>query len=297
MTESPNIDNPFFSIVLPTYNRAHQVGEAIKSVIEQDYANWELLVVDDGSTDDTKEVVLAFEDERIRYIYQENAERSAARNNGADQAKGQYICFIDSDDWYTPDHLSSFYKVVEENNFPVALFYCGYLLNDKDYYVNFEDGKMLEKSLFERILLDPVGMVRMCIHKDIMREIKLDTSLSISEDREFLTRVAKTNYPMIFSKQATYIIRPEDEDHIIGVKTFERNIEALNLILSNLDEKQVSKDTRSLLLGRAYYKLAESHYQHKNKKEAVTALKRSFQEKALYRNKERLYLLKQILMG
>lgn len=272
------------------------MGGAIQSVIKQDYANWELLVVDDGSTDNTREVVQGFKEERIRYIYQENAERSAARNNGAAQARGQYLCFIDSDDWYTPNHLSSFYKVIEANEFPVALFYCGYLLDGKAYYVNFDDGEMPDKTLFERILLDPVGMVRMCIHKDIYAEIKLDTSLSISEDREYLTRVAKANYPMIFSKQATYVIRPEDKGHIISTKIFDKNIQALQLMLSRLSKEQVTHSIRALLLARAYYKLAESHYQHQNKKAAIKALQRSFKEKPKYRNKDRLYLLKQIML-
>ena len=75
---------PFFSIIIPTYNRAHLISMAIDSVIAQTFENWELIIVDDGSTDNTKELVDNYcsIDKRIRYIYQENAERSAARNNG-----------------------------------------------------------------------------------------------------------------------------------------------------------------------------------------------------------------------
>ena len=86
-----------FSIIIPTYNRAAFLPKAIESVLAQTYTDWELIVVDDGSTDNTREVVAQYNDERIIYIYQENAERSAARNNGISQAKGDFICFMDSD--------------------------------------------------------------------------------------------------------------------------------------------------------------------------------------------------------
>lgn len=294
MNNPNNINNPIFSIVLPTYNRAGILGEAIDSVLKQDFDDWELLVIDDGSTDNTKEVVAAFTDPRVKYIYQENAERSAARNNGITQANGQYICFIDSDDWYTKDHLSAFYKTVQKHNSPVALFYCGYQLKGQDYFVNFEDGTIPDKTIFERILLDPIGMVRMCIHKDILKDLKLDVSLSISEDREFLTRVAKQGFPLIFSNQATYVIRPED-DRSPSVKDLEKNITSLEYIIDKLDNKQVSKSTRQLLFGRAFFKLAQAHYEHGNKADAKKYLKKAFAENPTYRLKEKLYLLKQLI--
>ena len=91
---------PFFSVVIPTYNRAHLIKETIESVQKQTFSDWELIIVDDGSTDDTKSVVKSVDDKRIQYVFQENAERSVARNNGFRHAKGQYICFLDSDDYY-----------------------------------------------------------------------------------------------------------------------------------------------------------------------------------------------------
>jgi glycosyltransferase involved in cell wall biosynthesis len=91
--------------------------EAVDSVLEQTFQDFELLVIDDGSTDNTKELMLdaAQKDQRIRYIYQDNAERSAARNHGIELAKGNYICFLDSDDVYLDNHLSSFLETIEKN--------------------------------------------------------------------------------------------------------------------------------------------------------------------------------------
>ena len=96
----------FFSVIIPTYNRAGLIGKAIDSVLAQTFADWELLIIDDGSTDNTRQIVEAYTDRRVKYIYQENAERSAARNNGVAQAAGKYICFLDSDDYCLPDRLA-----------------------------------------------------------------------------------------------------------------------------------------------------------------------------------------------
>ncbi|MEI8134995.1 MAG: glycosyltransferase family A protein [bacterium] len=97
-----------FSIILPTYNRAHLIGRAIDSVRNQEYENWELLVSDDGSSDNTKKIVDSFteRDERITYINQSNQGPAVARNHGAEFAKGSFLSFLDSDDEYLPDHLS-----------------------------------------------------------------------------------------------------------------------------------------------------------------------------------------------
>ncbi|HPY82753.1 MAG TPA: glycosyltransferase family A protein, partial [Bacteroidales bacterium] len=73
---------PLFSIIIPTYNRAHILPRTIASVLAQTYSNWECIIVDDGSTDSTKDLIASYSDTRIKYVYQHNAERSAARNNG-----------------------------------------------------------------------------------------------------------------------------------------------------------------------------------------------------------------------
>jgi len=85
---------PKVSIILPTYNRAHLIGRAIKSVLNQTYRNFELIVIDDGSTDDTEMLVKSFEDKRIHYIkHQKNRGAAAARNTGLRLARGELLSF------------------------------------------------------------------------------------------------------------------------------------------------------------------------------------------------------------
>ena len=86
------------SVIIPTYNRAHLIKRSAMSVLNQTYSNLELIIVDDGSTDNTEEVVKSIDDNRVIYIKQPNQGACAARNNGIDHAKGEFIAFQDSDD-------------------------------------------------------------------------------------------------------------------------------------------------------------------------------------------------------
>ncbi len=96
---------PVVSIILPAYNQATHLGQAIASVLAQTYTDWELIVVDDGSTDGTGAVARSFTDPRVRYFYQANQERSRARNFGIQQATGEFIAFLDDDDFWLPPYL------------------------------------------------------------------------------------------------------------------------------------------------------------------------------------------------
>lgn len=98
--------SPVFSVVIPLYNRAGVVGQTIRSVLDQDFGDFEIVVVDDGSRDDPEPVIAAFADPRIRFVRQDNAGGGAARNRGIEEARGRYIAFLDSDDQFLPGKLS-----------------------------------------------------------------------------------------------------------------------------------------------------------------------------------------------
>ena len=94
------------SVIIPAYNQGNYLGEAIQSVLDQTYPEFEILVVDDGSTDNTADIVHSFDDVRIYYIYQENRGLSASRNTGIRNSKGEYLTFLDSDDLFLPEKLT-----------------------------------------------------------------------------------------------------------------------------------------------------------------------------------------------
>lgn len=108
---------PVISVVMATYNRAALLPRAINSLLSQTFREWELIIVDDGSRDDTVGLVSQFahRDSRIHYGYQENAGLCEARNAGIAAAAGKYLTFLDSDDEYRPDHLMLRHRYMEEN--------------------------------------------------------------------------------------------------------------------------------------------------------------------------------------
>ncbi|WP_052732350.1 glycosyltransferase family 2 protein [Hymenobacter terrenus] len=104
--------SPFFSIIVPTYNRADLIGLTLESIMAQEFTNFELLVVDDGSRDNTAEVVGRYQDPRLQYLPKENAERGAARNYGLARARGEYVLFLDSDDLLHTNHLATLHAAI-----------------------------------------------------------------------------------------------------------------------------------------------------------------------------------------
>jgi len=100
---------PFFSIILPTYNRSSLLPRAIDSVLQQTFSDFELIVVDDGSTDATQQLVSNYADNRVRYVYQENKGVCVARNHGVAVANAPYLVFLDSDDYATEHWLKDFH--------------------------------------------------------------------------------------------------------------------------------------------------------------------------------------------
>lgn len=140
---------PKFSVVMPVYSdynpdepdaeqrhyRAKQVQRAIKSIINQQYPDWELIIIDDGCTDDTPEILDKFadSDDRIKIIHQENLNRAIARNVGMDNATGEWICWIDSDDEYSTHYLREIYHATLE--FPeYDIFNFGSIIHFPDHH-------------------------------------------------------------------------------------------------------------------------------------------------------------------
>ena len=113
----PQPFSPFFSVIICTFNRAHLLPRALDSVLAQTENSWEIIVVDDGSTDNTYEVVRRYVDlaPNIRYMAHRNRGLPISRNVGIAAAIGQYVTFLDSDDWYAPDHLASRRQILAEN--------------------------------------------------------------------------------------------------------------------------------------------------------------------------------------
>jgi len=130
MTVSTKKETPLVSVIIPNYNHARYLGDAVQSVLNQSYRNFEIIVVDDGSTDNSREVAGQFGD-RIRYIYQKNAGLSAARNTGIRASNGSLIGVLDADDMYEQMFLETLVEALKSDPDADGV-YCGYQFVDQD---------------------------------------------------------------------------------------------------------------------------------------------------------------------
>ncbi|WP_022823984.1 glycosyltransferase family 2 protein [Hymenobacter norwichensis] len=109
---------PFFSVIIPTYNRAGFIADTLRSVLAQTFTAFEVIVVDDGSKDNTADIVRQLPDPRLHYYAKENGERGLARNYGVARAQGEYVLFLDSDDLLHPTHLVTLHAAIQAQNQP-----------------------------------------------------------------------------------------------------------------------------------------------------------------------------------
>lgn len=250
---------PFFSIIIPTYNRAGLIGTAIESVINQKFKSWELIIVDDGSTDNTKGVVRSYKNENISYYYQENAEKSIARNNGFGHSDGQYICFLDSDDWYLDNHLEVLHDAIEKSGFLKAFFYAGmYSSMNGQLQIRPLPAYVLENQV-EHVLFNTIYPSSVCIHRDILKEIPFDPNVFLAEDAASWARIA-TKYPIRQVNDYTVVLRIHDQaqTHQFAKKFVLADVEyKLNSFRRILFEKEIYKylgrKTVRRYISRYYY--------------------------------------------
>jgi len=201
----------FFSIVVPTYNRAYLIGDTIESILSQSYANFELIIVDDGSTDNTEEVIQKYLSDNVHYYKKENAERAAARNYGTSKAKGDYINWIDSDDIIFSNHLEEALKAIAKYERP-EIFAMG-------HQYQYPSGKLINTVSYPSSTLNGImykGNPMINSPVIVRRDIALanpyneDRELSCSEDFELWLRLA-SKFPVYSSPTITVAIINHDE--------------------------------------------------------------------------------------
>lgn len=202
---------PFFSIIIPTYNRAQRLMEALQSVFSQVFMDFEIIVVDDGSTDQTESMLEAISDARLRYFKKENEERSIARNFGIQQAQGKYINFLDSDDRFYPHHLQTAYIMLAQNGCP-EVGHLGYEMINSDQKLllqrNDLNGQIAERLLHENILHGNAIFIR----NDVARQYSFIPSPDaiISEDWYLWIRLA-SRFSIYFDNTITSAIIEHEE--------------------------------------------------------------------------------------
>lgn len=268
---------PFFSVIIPTYNRANLIGKTLESLLQQQFKDFEIIVVDDGGTDNTKEVVEGFKDNRIKYYWKENAERGAARNFGASKASGKYLNFFDSDDIAYPNHLLVAKQVTKELNLPYV-FHLGLEICD-------EDGNLVRKitkvgNKGKQVILKECYLNPNCVFLkyEVWDQIKFieDRSLAASEDWVFFLQISQrfdwlakddTITSCIVEHKGRSMNTSTGDQCYARAKLIKRSINEDSVFADKLSERQINQIFAEPI------QLASLHYAlEKNKKMSIQTL-------------------------
>ena len=182
---------PLISVMMPTYNNAKYIGQAIDSIYAQNYGNIEIIIVDDGSTDNTKEVVQQYKD--IKYFYIEHKGIPFARNVALENAKGEYIAFLDSDDYWLPNKLNTQMQYFKEHPD------CEIVFTKYENFFENEDVKKNKIAIFEK---NTEKNNNNCLETSVVKKSvfdkcgKFNEALQFGEDTEYIYRISKNNINM-----------------------------------------------------------------------------------------------------
>ena len=322
------------SVIMPTYNRAGYIEGAVKSVIEQTYPHIELIIIDDGSTDETKDVVSPFlKDKRIRYIVQENAGAAAARNRGLALRKGKLIAFIDSDDFWEKNKLeiqlsvmrmlpsiglvcSDFSSLTNDGRLEESHIksyfsvFNDYRLSYEDVFINILDknvqglannekvywGNIYETMIFGNLVLTSTTLCRESVFEAVGT---FDTKYETLEDYDLFLKIAR-QFPVAFINKPLSRYRYSN-NQLSGELFFEklcRNLE--DIFLKNVesieDRDFIRKYERRIRihLGRIQANQAYFYFSHGNMNQARSYYWRSLQNDPVYL-KHYVYFLSSLL--
>ena len=225
------------SIIIPVYNAENYLSSCINSILKQTYYNWEIIIVDDGSTDNSKSIYTKFaeEDKRIKFFYQKNKGVSAARNLGIEMAKGDYIVFVDADDWIEATFLEKMLKVLEKEHADIVQCNFYYTQDNenvmrkhiKPSYSVRENTEELQLDILyreyeEKKYCRSVGAIRGVWGKifktSIINNIKFNEEIDIFEDGIFILNVLQNVHKVVLIDEYLYYYRITENSSNIKYK-------------------------------------------------------------------------------
>lgn len=269
---------PFFSVIIPTYNRSAQLMTAIHSVLSQDFYDFEVIVVDDGSTDDTETKVRGIQDERIRYFKKENEERNIARNYGIDRSNGDYINFLDSDDLFYSHHFSTAANFLATNNYP-GIVHLSYEHKDENDQV-FCQRILSENSQKELINENLWHGNAIFIRRNILKEFRFLPSKNaiVGEDHYLWLRLA-TRYDVQFCSETTCVVKEHSQRSLKDIdinKLVKGTEEIVSGLLSDKVFQKKYKKSISNFIGNKYGLIATACASSNRKDLAIKYIWKAF---------------------
>ena len=275
-----------FSIVIPAYNAEKFIAISVKSVLNQTHGDFELIIVDDGSEDETKKVIKQFHDDRITYIYQCNGGVSSARNAGILASKGEYVCFLDSDDEWKSNHLEVMSSLIKKYK-DCGMYITGYDIRLRNGEVVHKSHDLLKSISYEDFMSNDGYEISskygyffntntICCRREVFDKVGLFvTGVKNGEDDDMWFRIF-AYYPVAISKQTTTIYdrsncgatrqRVNDSD-----RTFLGRVEG---ILNSSEVPQYRKASLMIWIEKNKLSQVRKSILMGNKKEAISLLRK-----------------------
>lgn len=234
-------ENCLVSVIVPIYNVGDYVSKCIQSICEQTYSNIEIILVDDGSTDNSGKICDAYakKDMRIKVIHKKNAGVSAARNTGINKSMGDYICFVDGDDYVMNDYVEYLLKMILEKQTDIALSTELYSNFDKQQSKTEEVRVCSGEHATEMILSYkiPIGVYNKIFSKKLLEKgVAFEESLCIGEGFNFNTAAFQRAEAVAIGKYKIYFYRKDNANSVttkFNAKKWENGLYAIELIKKN----------------------------------------------------------------
>jgi len=251
---------PLFSIIVPTYNHAHLINKCLDSIIAQSYGNFEVLVINNYSEDNTIERVEAYKDSRIKLInFKNNGIIGASRNVGIRNSIGDWICFLDSDDWWYPEKLTESKKHFCEAD--IIYHDLDWFKNGKKVFYRKAKGRLLNKVCIKDLIINgnAIPNSSVVVRRSIVSKVGFLSErkeLFAVEDADYWTRIAAVTEKFCYlpiSLGAYYI----GNNNSVSEKQIEREMALFNEHKSHLsiEENNLAEKNLSLRIARIYHKL------------------------------------------
>lgn len=261
------MNRPLVSVIMPAYNAANYIGEAIKSVINQTYKCWELIIVDDGSTDNTRTVVNKLQrlDSRIKYFYQNNTKQGIAKNNAIQESSGEYLAFLDSDDLWLENKLELTLNEMISGEYSL-IFTDSYVLKgefkdinslstmgvtDKIYY-----GK---ESLLSFLESNKIPNLTVLLKREVFFDAGGFTKRDVAEDYEMWLKLLKNGCRFKAISLPLSIYRMHNSS--VTAKDRSATVEAINILKSYRSElPEIKREIDIILNTKIHYWVSKGEY-------------------------------------
>jgi len=267
---------PQVSVIIPTFNRAPLIKEAIESVFSQTFTDYEIIIVDDGSTDNTHKLISDFSSNKIKYFYQPNKGRSAARNLGIREASGEFIAFLDSDDLFSPFKLEIQVNQMNLQTDRVWSHTSYKCIDSKGNTIKKVNSGCFSGRIFPDIYINcPIAVPTVMIRRNILLSNKLEfnESIDIVEDILLWIQIAK-KYELVGIPETLSSVRLHGKNASTDIGSQITSIETIIQYIKT--DREISRKKKNEFVSILFYVEGRLFYRNRDIKNSIIYFCKSF---------------------